>query len=80
MFFDNEKYFDFVELCRKHDINIPIIPGLKPISTHKQLSLLLSHRFHLNLPNKLVDEVLKCKNNEEVRQVGVEWKHIKLKN
>lgn len=72
MFFDNEKYFDFVEICRKHNINIPIIPGLKPISTKNQLSL-LPHRFHLNLPNKLVDEVLKCKNNEEVRQVGVEW-------
>ena len=72
MFFDNQKYFDFVELCRKHDINIPIIPGLKPITTQKQLSL-LPHRFHLNLPNVLVDEVLKCKNNDEVRQVGVEW-------
>ena len=72
MFFDNQQYFDFVNLCRENDITIPIIPGLKPISTPKQLTL-LPHRFHLNMPNPLVDEVLKCKTNEQVRQVGVEW-------
>ncbi len=72
MFFDNQKYFDFVKLCRENDIDVPIIPGLKPISTQKQLTL-LPHRFNLNLPNELVDEVLKCKSNQEVRQVGVEW-------
>ena len=72
MFFDNQKYFDFVKLCREHDIDIPIIPGLKPISTQKQLTL-LPHRFNLNIPNNLVDEVLKCKDNDSVRQVGVEW-------
>jgi len=72
MFFDNQKYFDFVKLCREHDINIPIIPGLKPISTQKQLTL-LPHRFNLNIPNNLVDEILKCKDNIDVRQVGVEW-------
>ena len=72
MFFDNQQYFDFVNLCRENDISIPIIPGLKPISTQKQLTL-LPHRFHLNMPNPLVDEVLKCKTNEQVRQVGVEW-------
>jgi len=72
MFFDNQKYFDFVKFCRENDIDVPIIPGLKPISTQKQLTL-LPHRFNLNLPNELVDEVLKCKSNEEVRQVGVEW-------
>ena len=72
MFFDNQQYFDFVDLCRKNDINIPIIPGLKPVSTNKQLTL-LPQRFHLNMPNTLVDKVLKCKDNEQVRQVGVEW-------
>ncbi len=72
MFFDNQKYYDFVKLCRENDINIPIIPGLKPISTEKQLTL-LPQRFHLNVPNELVDEVLKCKSNEDLRQVGVEW-------
>lgn len=72
MFFDNQQYFDFVALCRENDINIPIIPGLKPLATQKQLTL-LPQRFHLNVPNLLVDEVLKCKNNDEVRQVGAEW-------
>ena len=72
MFFDNQKYYDFVKLCRENDINTPIIPGLKPMSTEKQLTL-LPQRFHLNVPNELVDEVLKCKSNEDVRQVGVEW-------
>ena len=72
MFFDNQQYFDFVNLCRKNDITIPIIPGLKPISTHKQLTL-LPQRFYLSMPNTLVDQVIKCKNNEEIRQVGIEW-------
>jgi len=72
MFFDNQQYFDFVNLCRENDITIPIIPGLKPLSTQKQLTL-LPQRFHLNVPNPLVDEVLKCKTNEAVRQVGAEW-------
>jgi len=72
MFFDNQQYFDFVNLCRENDITIPIIPGIKPMSTKKQLTL-LPQRFHLNVPNSLVDQVLKCKTNEAVRQVGVEW-------
>jgi len=72
MFFDNQQYFDFVNLCRENDITIPIIPGIKPMSTKKQLTL-LPQRFHLNVPNPLVDEMLKCKTNEAVRQVGVEW-------
>jgi len=72
MFFDNQQYFDFVNLCRENDITIPIIPGIKPMSTKKQLTL-LPQRFHLNVPNQLVDEVLKCKTSKDVRQVGVEW-------
>ena len=72
MFFDNQQYFDFVNLCRENNITIPIIPGIKPLSTKKQLTL-LPQRFHLNLPNLLVDEVLKCKTNEAIRQVGLEW-------
>ncbi len=78
MFFDNQKYFDFVDLCRENNINIPIIPGLKPISTKKQLTL-LPQRFHLNLPNLLVDEVLKCKDNDQVRHVGVDWSKQQVK-
>ena len=72
MFFDNQQYFDFVNLCQENDITIPIIPGIKPMSTKKQLTL-LPQRFHLNVPNPLVDQVLKCKTNEAIRQVGVEW-------
>lgn len=72
MFFDNQKYFDFVDKCRENDINVPIIPGLKPITTLKQMSVLPSI-FHIDLPDDLVNELSKCKNNKEARQVGIEW-------
>lgn len=72
MFFDNQKYFDFVEKCRSQGITVPIIPGLKPIATKKQLNL-LPHRFHVDLPEDLIQEIIKCKDNAEVKQVGVEW-------
>ena len=72
MFFDNKKYFEFVDLCKKEGINVPIIPGLKPISTLKQLNL-IPHRFHCDLPEPLIKEIIKCKDNSQVRQVGIEW-------
>ena len=72
MFFDNQQYFDFVNLCHDNGINVPIIPGIKPISTTKQLTL-LPQRFNLNVPNSLVNEIIKCKNNNDVRNVGIEW-------
>ena len=72
LFFDNQKFFDFVNLCRESDINVPIIPGLKPISTQNHLNY-LSKTFSLDIPEVLVKEVLKCKSNKEVKQVGVEW-------
>ncbi|MGQ3677985.1 methylenetetrahydrofolate reductase [NAD(P)H] [Tenacibaculum discolor] len=72
MFFDNQKYFEFVEKCREEGITVPIIPGLKPISTKKQLNL-IPYRFKVDLPDALVKEVVNCKSNAEVRQVGVEW-------
>ena len=72
MFFDNKKYFDFIDLCKEEGINVPIIPGLKPISTLKQLNL-IPHRFHCDLPEPLIKEIIKCKDNSEVRQVGIEW-------
>uniref|UniRef100_UPI002631E23D methylenetetrahydrofolate reductase [NAD(P)H] n=1 Tax=uncultured Tenacibaculum sp. TaxID=174713 RepID=UPI002631E23D len=72
MFFDNQKYFEFVIKCREEGIMVPIIPGLKPISTKKQLNL-IPHRFKVDLPDTLVKEVVNCKSNAEVRQVGVEW-------
>lgn len=72
MFFDNEKYFAFVNKCRAEGITVPIIPGLKPLATKKQLNL-IPHRFSAELPDDLIMEVVKCKNNEAVREVGVEW-------
>ena len=72
MFFDNKKYFEFVDLCKEKGINVPIIPGLKPISTLKQLNL-IPHRFHCDLPEPLIKEIIKCKDNTQVRQVGIEW-------
>lgn len=72
MFYDNNKYFDFVSKCRAEGITVPIIPGLKPISTKKQLNL-IPHRFKVDLPDALIKEVIKCKDNNAVRQVGVEW-------
>ena len=72
MFFDNNKYFEFVDLCNKEGIDVPIIPGLKPISTLKQLNL-IPHRFHCDLPEPLIKEIIKCKDNSQVRQVGIEW-------
>ncbi|MCC8089731.1 MAG: methylenetetrahydrofolate reductase [NAD(P)H] [Rikenellaceae bacterium] len=72
MFFDNSKYFDFVEQCRKAGITVPIIAGLKPFSTKTQLSM-LPQIFHVDLPDDLVNAVTACKNNQEVREVGIEW-------
>ncbi|TCK67467.1 5,10-methylenetetrahydrofolate reductase (NAD(P)) [Winogradskyella wandonensis] len=72
MFFDNQKYFDFIDKCRLEGITVPIIPGLKPIATKKQLNL-IPHRFHVDLPEELVIEIVKCKDNSAVKQVGIEW-------
>lgn len=72
MFFDNKKYFQFVERCRTEGITVPIIPGLKPLSTQKQLSI-LPRIFHLEMPSDLIQEAGKCDTDKDVRQVGVEW-------
>ncbi len=72
MFFDNSKYFEFVDLCRSEGINVPIIPGLKPIATKRQVTVLPSV-FHIDIPEDLSEAVLKCKDNNEVKDVGVEW-------
>lgn len=72
MFFDNKKYYDFVERCRRAGINVPIIAGLKPITTMNQLNL-LPKVFHVDLPMELATELMKCKTDAEAKQVGVEW-------
>ena len=72
MFFDNQKFFDFVAKCRTAGITVPIIPGLKPLATVKQLNL-IPHRFKVDLPDELIKEVVRAKNNEAVSQIGSEW-------
>src|SRR5688572_30614539 len=72
MFFDNEKYYNFVKACRNIGINVPIIPGLKPVYSKKQLTV-LPKTFHIDLPTDLSNEMMKCKTDEEVEQVGIEW-------
>ncbi|WP_109829993.1 methylenetetrahydrofolate reductase [NAD(P)H] [Reichenbachiella versicolor] len=72
MFFDNDKFFKFVEECKAVGINVPIIPGLKPISTKSQATVLPSI-FHLDMPEELAKELLACKDNKAAREIGVEW-------
>nr|WP_299384987.1 methylenetetrahydrofolate reductase [NAD(P)H] [Allomuricauda sp.] len=72
MFFDNKKYFEFVKEARKMGIDVPIIPGIKPIAVKRHLQL-LPQVFRVDIPEDLIDAVEACKNNKEVRQVGVEW-------
>ncbi|MFQ3576258.1 MAG: methylenetetrahydrofolate reductase [NAD(P)H] [Cytophagales bacterium] len=72
MFFDNQKFFEFVKLCKDNGINVPIIPGLKPLTTKKQLTILPSI-FHLDIPEALSNEVLKAKDAESVKRIGIDW-------
>jgi methylenetetrahydrofolate reductase (NADPH) len=72
MFFDNAKYYAFVNACREIGITVPIIPGLKPIYNKKQLTV-LPKIFHIDLPTALSNEIMKCKNDEEVEKVGAAW-------
>ena len=72
MFFDNKKYFEFVERAKAMGINVPIIPGIKPVAVKRHLQV-LPQVFRLDLPNELVSEIDCCKDNKAVRQVGIEW-------
>jgi methylenetetrahydrofolate reductase (NADPH) len=72
MFYDNEKYKNFVEKCRANGINVPIIPGLKPITNSKQL-ISLPKTFHLDIPLALSEAISDCKSEKEVKEVGIEW-------
>ncbi len=72
MFFDNASFHSFVKACRAIGITVPIIPGLKPITTKKQLTI-LPKTFYIDLPNDLSAEILKCKTDEDVALVGTEW-------
>ncbi len=72
MFFDNQKYYDFVDKCRAIGITVPIIPGIKPVTVANQLTV-LPKIFSCEIPEDFAKELRKCKNNDEVKQVGVEW-------
>ena len=72
MFFDNQKYFDFVDRCREAGINVPIIPGIKPITTKAQSSILPTI-FYIDIPEELGDEIEKCKDNVAVKELGIQW-------
>lgn len=72
MFFDNQKYFAFVKACQDAGVTIPVIPGLKPITSKKQLTI-IPRTFHVDIPEELSSEILKCKTDAEVEVVGQEW-------
>ncbi len=72
MFFENAKYFSFVDACREIGINVPIIPGLKPVYTRKQMTM-LPKTFHIDLPTDLSNAIAKCNTDLEVEKVGTEW-------
>jgi methylenetetrahydrofolate reductase (NADPH) len=84
MFFDNQKYFEFVDACRAIGITVPIIPGIKPIKTLNHTTF-LPKLFHIDYPEALAKELLKCKDNEAVKHLGIEWgiqqsKELKAQN
>ncbi|GHT71974.1 hypothetical protein FACS189455_4810 [Bacteroidia bacterium] len=72
MFFDNRKYFDFVDRCRREGITVPIIPGIKPIVLLNQLTV-LPRIFRSEIPEALATELRKCKTDDDAKAVGVEW-------
>ena len=72
MFFDNEKYYAFVKLCRDMGITVPIIPGLKPLTNKKQLSI-LPRIFHVDIPTELSNAINQCKTDADCEKVGTEW-------
>ena len=72
MFFDNQHYFNFVQSCRDNGIQVPIIPGIKPLSTKKQL-LVLPKIFNIDLPEGLTNEVEKCQNDAQLAEIGTKW-------
>jgi methylenetetrahydrofolate reductase (NADPH) len=78
MFFDNQKYFDFVDTCRKEGITVPIIPGLKPIVFMNQL-IVLPKIFHVDIPETFSKELEKCKTDIEAAEVGIEWCTLQAK-
>ncbi len=79
MCFDNEKIYDFIKRCREAGINVPVVPGLKPIVNRNQLTM-LPKTFRVDLPTELATELAKCKDDIEAKQVGVEWCAMQAKD
>ena len=79
MCFDNNKIYDFIKRCREAGINVPIVPGLKPIVNRNQLSM-LPKTFRVDLPTDLAIELAKCKDDIDAKQVGVEWCAMQAKD
>jgi methylenetetrahydrofolate reductase (NADPH) len=72
LFFDNQKYFSFVKKAREMGITIPIVPGIKPMAKLSQLTV-VPKTFHCDIPEALAKEIVKCKTDEQARQLGIEW-------
>jgi methylenetetrahydrofolate reductase (NADPH) len=72
MFFDNAQYFEFVKKCKEMNINVPVIPGLKVLTTKKQATI-LPKIFKIDIPQPLLEQIEKCKTDAEVKEVGIEW-------
>ena len=72
MFYDNQKYFDYVKKCREMGIAVPIIPGIKVLTSKAQASL-LPKTFYIDIPEELQVAVEKCRNDEEAKEAGIEW-------
>ena len=72
MFFDNRKYFEYVDACRQAGIDVPIVPGLKPLTKRYQLNS-IPRKFYVNMPDEFVNEIMKAKDDAAVKQLGIEW-------
>jgi methylenetetrahydrofolate reductase (NADPH) len=72
LFYDNQKYFDFVKKAREMGITITIVPGIKPMAKLSQLTV-VPKTFHCDIPEALAKEIVKCKTDEQARQLGIEW-------
>ncbi|MCX6239310.1 MAG: methylenetetrahydrofolate reductase [NAD(P)H] [Bacteroidia bacterium] len=79
MFFDNQKYYDFVDRCRAIGITVPIIPGIKPLAMMNQITV-LPKLFSIDIPEAFAREVRKCKTNDEARAAGTEWAIVQARD
>ena len=79
LFYDNQKFYDFVEKARKMGITIPIIPAIKPFAKLSQLTV-VPKTFHCDIPEELAQEVLKCKTDEDAKELGIEWTTAQVKD